>query len=81
MSGHSVIVAMRATTGRLSLSTTGRAVMPRQGECMVFGMQAASRGGVLAMRCHFTPRGAQCKFTKRYTLRAIGDATRCRTDT
>src|SRR3982074_2333224 len=27
MSGHSVIVAMRATTGRLSLSNTGRAWM------------------------------------------------------
>ena len=30
MSGHSVIVAMRATTGRLSLSTTGRALMLRK---------------------------------------------------
>src|SRR5262245_22948375 len=30
MSGHSVIVAIRATTGRFSLSTTGRAAMPRK---------------------------------------------------
>ena len=28
MIGHSVMVAIRATTGRLSLSTTGRALMP-----------------------------------------------------
>ena len=27
MSGHSVMVAMRATTGRFNLSTTGRAVI------------------------------------------------------
>ena len=37
MSGQSVIVAMRATTGRFSLSTTGRARMPlnvKDGTCI-----------------------------------------------
>ena len=55
MSGQSVMVAIRATTGRLSLSTTGRAVM------LLKVREGIGMGGLATwLFCHSTGRRTGC---------------------
>jgi hypothetical protein len=53
MSGHSVMVAILATTGRFNLTTTGRAVMSLTVK-EACGIECTN-GLILLLRRHFSP--------------------------
>src|SRR5215472_5218587 len=61
--GHSAMVAIRATTGRFNLRTTGRAMMSLTVK-EAFGM---AKTGVLGFTAPFQARKPSYKFTNEYT--------------